>query len=124
VRSLIVIAKQTSSTSPGASQASEDTVSRYLSSLIPQAAARFAQWVRGHWGGCEIRNHWVRDALFEEDATRSKNLNLNGNLAVLRCAVIALKARHANHLTWPTIFELSSLKPAIPYNLVCNNTFK
>ena len=124
MRSLIVITKQTTSTSPGASRAREDTISQYVSSLVPQAAARFAQWVRGHWGGCEIRNHWVRDALFKEDATRSKNLNLNGNLAVLRCAVIALKARHANHLTWPTIFELSSLKSAIPCNLVCNNTLK
>jgi predicted transposase YbfD/YdcC len=92
--------------------------------LIPQSAVRFARLVRGHWGGGEIRNHWVRDALFEEDATRSKNLNLNGNLAVLRCALIALKSRHASQLSWPTIFELSGLKPAVPYNLVCNNTLK
>lgn len=124
MRTLVVITKQTWSTTPGASKESEQTVSHYLSSLVPQSAARFARLVRGHWGGCEIRNHWVRDALFEEDATRSKNLNLNGNLAVLRCAVIALKARHASHLTWPTIFEISGLKPAIPYNLVCNNALK
>lgn len=124
MRSLVVVTKRTTSTSPGADKECEVTVSHYVSSLIPQSAARFAQLIRGHWGGCEIRNHWVRDALFEEDATRSKNLNLNGNLAVLRCAVIALKARHASHLSWPTIFELSSLKPAIPYNLVCNNAFK
>ncbi len=124
MRSLVVITKQTWSTSPGASKESEETVSYYISSLIPQSAARFARLVRGHWGGCEIRNHWVRDAMFEEDATRSKNLNLNGNLAVLRCTLIALKARHANHLSWPTIFELSGFKPAIPYNLVCNNALK
>ena len=124
MRSLVVVTKQTWSTSPGASKESEVTASHHVSSLIPQSAARFARLVRGHWGGCEIRNHWVRDALFEEDATRSKNLNLNGNLAVLRCAVIALKARHASHLTWPTIFELSGLRPAIPYNLVCNNALK
>jgi len=124
VRSLVVITKQTWSTSSGESKESETTVSCYLSSLIPQSAERFARLVRGHWGGCEIRNHWVRDALFEEDATRSKNLNLNGNLAVLRCALIALKTRHANHLSWPVIFELSGLRPAIPYNLTCNNAFK
>ena len=124
MRSLAVVTKQTWSTSPGASKESEATASHYLGSLIPQSAARFAQLVRGHWGGCEIRNHWVRDALFEEDATLSKNLNLNGNLAVLRCAVIALKSRHANHISWPTIFELSGLRPAIPYNLVCNNALK
>jgi hypothetical protein len=28
--------------------------------------------VHGHWGGCEIRNHWVRDAQFEEDDILSK----------------------------------------------------
>lgn len=124
MRSLVVVTKHTWSTSPDASKESVETVSHYLSSLVAQAAVRFARLVRGHWGGCEIRNHWVRDALFEEDATRSKNLNLNGNLAVLRCALIALKTRHANHLSWPSIFELSGLRPAIPYNLVCNNAFK
>lgn len=124
MRSLAVVTKQTWSTSPGASKESVETVSHYLGSLIPQSAMYFARLIRGHWGGSEIRNHWVRDALFEEDATRSKNLNLNGNLAVLRCAVIALKSRHANHLSWPTIFELSGLKPSIPYNLVCHNAFK
>ena len=86
---------------------SQVTVSHYLGSLIAQRRADFARLIRGHWGGCEIRNHWVRDALFDEDATRSRNLNLNGNLAVLRCALIALKARHATHLSWPEIFELS-----------------
>lgn len=106
MRSLVVVTKQTWSTSSGAGKESEKTVSHYISSLLLQSAARFARLVRGHWGGCEIRNHWVRDALFDEDATRSKNLNINGNgnLAVWRCALIALKARHASHLSWPTIF--------------------
>lgn len=127
MRSLVVVTKRTSSTSPGASEESEEseeTESHYVSSLIPQSAVRFAQLIRGHWGGCEIRNHWVRDALFEEDATCSKNLNLNGNLAVLRCALMALKASYASHLSWPTIFELSGLNPAVPYHLVCNNALK
>ncbi len=124
MRSLVVITKRTRSSSPGAAKESEETVSRYLGSLLPQRAERFAQLVRGHWGGCEIRNHWVRDALFEEDATLSKNLNLNGNLAVLRCALIALKTRHAPHLSWPALFEISAMKTTIPYNMVCNNKLK
>jgi hypothetical protein len=124
VRSLVVITKQVRSTSPGGGKSSELTVSNHLSSLVPQNAERFARLVRGHWGGCEIRNPWVRDTLFKENATLSKNLNLNGNLAVLRCAVIALKSRQASHLSWPAIFELSGTRFAIPYNLVCNNAFK
>jgi hypothetical protein len=123
VRSLVVVTKRSAPTKPGGEPA-ELSVSHYVSSLLPQCAERFAKLIRGHWGGCEIRNHWVRDALFKEDATRSKNLNLNGNLAVLRCALIALKTRHAPHLSWPTIFELSAMKPALPYNIVCNNVFK
>ena len=123
MRSLVEITKQSRPTKPGGEPA-DLTVSHYVSSLVPQRAERFAQLVRGHWGGCEIRNHWVRDALFEEDSTRSKNLNLNGNLAVLRCALIALKTRHAAHLSWPAVFELSSMRINIPFNLVCNNTFK
>lgn len=123
MRSLVVITKHSRPTAPGGEPA-ELSLSYYLSSLVPQRAERFAQLVRGHWGGCEIRNHWVRDALFEEDATRSKNLNLNGNLAVLRCALIALKTRHAGHLSWPEIFEVSAMRPALPYNLVCKKALK
>jgi len=102
----------------------EEAISHHLSSLVPQRAERFAELIRGHWGGCEIRNHWVRDELFEEDATRSKVPNLNGNLAVLRCSLIALKSRHAADHSWPAIFELSGMRPGVPYNLIANNAFK
>jgi hypothetical protein len=123
VRSLVVISKTTSPTKRGGAPAQPAT-SHYLSSLPPQRAERFAKLARGHWGGCEIRNHWTRDVLFEEDATRSRNLNLNGNLAVLRCALIALKARLAPKLSWPQVFELSSMKTSIPFNMICHNSFK
>ena len=123
MRSLVVITKRVRTTKPGGEPA-EPSASHYISSLVPQRAERFARLVRGHWGGCEIRNHWVRDALFDEDATRSRNLNLNGNLAVLRCTLIALKTRHAAHLSWPAVLERSAGNTTIPFNLVCKNTFK
>lgn len=124
MRSLVVVTKRCGPAKSGGGRESETTVSHYLSTLVPQSAERFARLVRGHWGGCEIRNHWVRDVLFEEDVTRSKSQNLNGNLAVLRCAIIALKARHASHLCWPTLFELSAQRPSLPYNMICNDAFK
>jgi predicted transposase YbfD/YdcC len=102
----------------------EETVSYYLSSHHPRCAEFFAELIRGHWGGCEIRNHWVRDAIFEEDSTRSKDPNLNGNLAVLRGCLIALKADLAPDKTWPFIRELSSMKTSLPYNLICKHLFK
>jgi len=119
----VVVTKHARPTKPGG-QPAEPAVSHYLSSLPPRPAECFAKLVRGHWGGCEIRNHWTRDVLFEEDATRSRNLNLNGNLAVLRCALIALKARLAAHLPWPEIFELSGMRTSVPFNMICKNTFK
>lgn len=108
----------------GEAKEAEDTVSYYLSCHHPRRAEFFAELIRGHWGGCEIRNHWVRDAIFEEDSTRSKNLNLNGNLAILRGALVALKARLVLDRSWPFIRELSSMKISLPYNMICKNLFK
>lgn len=123
VRSLVVITKHARPSKRGAPP-TEPTLSHYLGSLPPRNAEYFAGLVRGHWGGCEIRNHWTRDVLFEEDATRSRNLNLNGNLAVLRCALIALKARLAPKTPWPEIIERSSMRSSVPFNMLCKNSFK
>jgi hypothetical protein len=114
VRSLVVVRK----TSSASACPEEHTTACYLSSRLPGPAAEFARFIRGHWGGCEIRNHWVRDALWAEDKTRSKNWNLNANLAILRAGLIALRARAASDLSWPVIFERAAHKPSFPFNLV------
>lgn len=138
VRTLVVVEKTSTSKKPGTppktttsgvstkgdARQSEETVSFYLSCHHPRRAEFFAELIRGHWGGCEIRNHWVRDAVFQEDSTRSKNVNLNGNLAILRGALVALKARLAPDKSWPFIRELSSMKISLPYNMICKNLFK
>lgn len=68
------------------------TLRYYISSHAPgdHAAAQWHQLIRGHWGGVENRNHWSRDAIWREDATRSRNPNLVGNLALLRNALLAI----------------------------------
>jgi hypothetical protein len=114
VRSLIVVHK----TSATAARPDEATTSYYVSSRRPGPAEEFARLIRGHWGGCEIRNHWVRDALWAEDKTRSKNWTLNANLALLRAALIALRAQAAAHLSWPVLFERAAHKPSFPFQLV------
>ena len=121
MRTLVVVEK--TSTPKSTPEEAAESVSHYVSSHSPKRAEFFAELVRGHWGGCEIRNHWVRDALFEEDSTRSKNVNLNGNLAVLRGSLIALKSRLAPDKSWPFIRELSSMKISLPYNIICKNLF-
>lgn len=101
----------------------EHTVSFYLSSrpARPGCAPPFLEAIRGHWGGCEIRNHWIRDALWGEDKTRSKNWNINANLAILRATLIALRASLADQTPWPEFFEKCQRYPSIAYQLVSNN---
>ena len=114
MRSLIVVRK----TSSTAARPDEETTSYYVSSRRPGPAAEFAGHIRGHWGGCEIRNHWVRDALWAEDRTRSRNWNLNASLALLRATLIALRAQTAAHLNWPVLFERCAHKPSFTFQLV------
>ena len=118
VRSLIVVHK----TSSIAAAPEVETTSYYLSSRLPGPAEDFATAIRGHWGGCEIRNHWVRDALWAEDRTRSKHWHLNANLAVLRATLIALRAQRVGHLSWPVLFEQSARHPAFPFRLLTKTT--
>ena len=83
----------------------EDPVSYFLGTRLPGPAEPFAKLIRGHWGGCEIRNHGTRDVQWEEDKTRSGNWALNASLAILRVALISVKFRQGVTLSWPRIFE-------------------
>ena len=64
----------------------------------------------------------MRDALWAEDRTRSRNWNLNANLAVLRAALIALRSQRAAHLSWPVLFEQAARQPAFPFRLLTQPT--
>ena len=98
----------------------------YASSLYPQdkTPEQFHNIIRGHWGGCEIRNHWSRDALWYEDKTRSRKWKINANLALMRCALITLKDVLSIQESWNCIFEQSQHKTKVPYNLVCRGRSK
>lgn len=68
----------------------------YISSRSPEQATHqsWADLIRGHWGGVEIRNHWRRDACLFEDRTRSKNPQIVANLALLRNALLKIIEDH------------------------------
>ena len=55
-----------------------------------------------------------------EDRTRSKNYNLNCNLAALRVCLISLKARFYPDDSWPSMQEKSQHDPAIPFQMIVN----
>jgi predicted transposase YbfD/YdcC len=79
----------------------------YLSSALPEEHSdeRWLKLIRGHWGGVEVRNHWRRDALMGEDASRSRNANLLANVALIRSALLALLAQHHPEEPLPHIQE-------------------
>ncbi|MFP4353087.1 MAG: hypothetical protein ACLFRP_01760 [Puniceicoccaceae bacterium] len=66
-------------------------------------AAYFA--VLARWGACEIRNHWVRDSRMFENRTRIRDRNINSNLAIPRCCLLAMEASLPSHLSWPPGIE-------------------
>ena len=94
-------------------------------SLEDRPGARyFGDLVRGHWAGCEIRNHWVRDSQLLEDRTRIRDYNINANLATLRCCLLAIKATRLSHLSWPRVIETAQADQAFAYQLIANYRLK
>jgi predicted transposase YbfD/YdcC len=85
----------------------------YLSSLSPDhcCPGDWLNLIRGHWGGVEIRNHWRRDALMGEDASRSRQPNLLANLALLRNLLLSVLADHFPDQPLPQIQEQLHSRP-------------
>jgi hypothetical protein len=102
----------------------EDPVSYYLGTQQPGPAEPFAQLIRSHWGGCEIRNHVTRDVQWEEDKTRSGNWAFNATLAILRVALISVKHRQGVTLSWPRIFEQCAHSPTSALSLINGKSIK
>ena len=84
----------------------------------------FGSLVRGHWGGSEIRNHWIRDSQMLEDKTRIRDYNINANLATLRCSLIKLKGQLLTDFSWPEVIERSQFETAFAYQIISNNRLK
>ncbi len=87
-------------------------------------AAYFAVLARGHWAGCEIRNHWVRDSQMMEDRTRIRDYNINANLTTLRCCLLAIKSTRLSHLSWPQVIETAQSNQAFAYQIIANYRLK
>lgn len=97
------------------------TLRYYISSLasFERTEAQWHDLIRGHWGGVENRNHWSKDAIWREDATRSRNPNLVGNLALLRNALLALVAdERESYGTLPGFTEAMQADHSLPFNLI------
>ena len=94
---------------------------RYYLSSQDQNERAYENWIdliRGHWGGVENRNHWRRDVLWNEDRTPSRKPHIVGNLAVLRCAALALLNHHYADRSHCEMRESFAAKPALACHLL------
>ena len=101
-----------------------ETIRYYISSHAPteRTNKQWLQLIRGHWGGVENRNHWSKDAIWREDATRSRNPNLVGNLALLRNALLAIvEGEREIHGNLPAFTEAMQSDCSLPFNLITGN---
>lgn len=108
----------------GEQENGEDPVSYFVCTRPPGPAEPISQLIRGHWGGCEIRNHGTRDVQWEEDKTRSGNWALNASLAILRVALISVKFRQGVTLSWPRIFEQCAHSTVSAFSLINGKSIK
>ena len=85
----------------------------YLASTLPDQYRpnQWLEFIRGHWGGVEIRNHWRRDVLMGEDHSRSRNPTLLANLALIRNVLLAALSRHFPDRSLPEIRERLHSRP-------------
>jgi hypothetical protein len=100
------------------------TLRYYISSHEPgdRTSAQWQRLIRGHWGGVENRNHWSRDAIWREDATRSRNPNLVGNLALLRNTLLAVVADELEtYGNLPALTEAMQADQNLPFKLITSS---
>jgi predicted transposase YbfD/YdcC len=110
-RSLIVVRSERTIKKKGQTSCE----SRYYLSSVPASEAtprQWLDWIRGHWGGVEVRNHWRRDALMGEDGSRSRNPKLLANLALIRNALLDVLAPALAEQSLPQLRERLHSHPA------------
>ena len=84
------------------------TESRYYLSSALATEYTPLQWldlIRGHWGGVEVRNHWRRDGLMGEDRSRSRQVKLLANVALIRNALLQVLSDQLAEQSLPQLPE-------------------
>ena len=117
VRTLIVVERERTEMKEG--KTSEE-ISFYLSTVETDkyGPEKYNELVRGHWAGVENRNHWKRDAILEEDRTRTRNTNICSGLALLRNTYLAMLARYEVDLNLNAVKQICSHNPQIALKML------
>jgi len=65
-----------------------------------------------------------KDAETQKDCWQPAGVFSTANQALLRAALIALRAQGAAHLSWPVLFEQTAHKPPFSFQLVTQRPAK
>jgi predicted transposase YbfD/YdcC len=120
VRTLVAVERQRQQTKNGKI---EEETAFYLSTkeLDEYTLEQYHELIRGHWGGVENRNHWRRDAVLEEDKTRTRDNNICSVFALLRNAYLAILARFEIPLNLSVVKQLCAHKPQVALDMLLND---
>ena len=77
--------------------------------------------IRGHWAGVENRNHWKRDAVLKEDASRSRKPGVLANLALLRNGLLRVLADQYPGQSLPPLIESLAQNPTACLRLLSSH---
>lgn len=93
-------------------------IRHYLTSRSAAEASRprLAMLVRGHWS-VENNIHWLRDAVWNEDACRTHDPNTACAIALLRTALLA-PLRRAGHHSPQQAVETFAHKPHLALQII------
>jgi len=103
-----------------AAKTNEPEIAYYVSSveMEKRTPKQWLQFIRNHWAGCEIRNHWRKDACMLEDKTRSRNPNIVATLALIRNLALFFYSQQDTFSTLPGFIEANAADVFRSYRMI------
>ena len=103
-RSVVMVRSRRTQKKDGATTP-EDPGVHHESGADGADGSRMARTDPGTLVGVENRNHWRRDAFFGEDRSRSRQVGLLTNLALIRTALLRVIGRKFPGQSLPSLFD-------------------
>ena len=103
-----------------AAKTDKPEIAYYLSSKdsSTRTPEQWLQLIRNHWAGCEIRNHWSKDACLLEDKTRSRDPNIVATLALIRNIALFFFREQEAFSTLPGFIEANAAGVSRTYRMI------
>lgn len=92
----------------------------YLSSLSHDSHTpeEWLMQIRGHWAGVENRNHWRKDAIWNEDRMIIRNPVICANLGILRNACFLALEKYEKLPNLERLKQICGNRPNIAWKII------